>query len=213
MLFFSFIFLLIASISSTVSAEEAMMNFDHSQGKQGQTLLLAGGCFWCLEHDLEATKGVHSAISGYSGGERPNPTYENSHLVTAAYPTAHVETVKVNYDPVILPRQELLRYYFRHIDATDGGGQFYDRGPQYRPVIFVNNEAEKADAIAIKAESEALLGQPLKVEILPAVTFYPAEEYHQDYSQKNTLRYKAYRNGSGRDQKIKNLWDGAEQKE
>src|SRR5204863_410747 len=133
------------------------------------------------------------AVSGYSGGSRPNPTYEDYHDVDAANPVPHVEAVRVTYDPSKLSYQKLLDYYFRHIDPTDGGGQFCDRGPAYRPVVFVGNEAERKTAESKKAEVAGQLKQKVAVEVLDAPTFWPAEDYHQDYANKNPVRYKYYR--------------------
>ena len=151
--------------------------------------ILAGGCFWCVEHDLRQLPGVVDVVSGYTGGSRPNPTYENYHDVNAANPVSHVEAVRVTYDPSRLSYESLLDYYFHHIDPTDSGGQFCDRGPAYRPVVFVGNETERKVTEAKKAEVARLLKQNVTVEVLGAQTFWPAEDYHQDYASKNPLRY------------------------
>ena len=132
------------------------------------TAVLAGGCFWCVEHDFRQLPGVIKAVSGYSGGSRPNPTYENYHDVDAENPVPHVEVAQITYDPSKLSYPALLDYYFRHIDPTDGDGQFCDRGPAYRPVIFVANEEERKVAEAKKAEVAALIKQPVAVEIADA---------------------------------------------
>ena len=147
--------------------------------------ILAGGCFWCLEHDMRPLPGVTEAVSGYSGGSRANPTYEDYHNVDAANPVPHVEAVRVTYNPAVLSYEKLLDYYFRHIDPTDGGGQFCDRGPAYRPVVFVGSEAERKVAEAKKAEVAHLLNQKVAVEVLNAQTFWPAEDYHQRYLKKH----------------------------
>lgn len=168
--------------------------------------ILAGGCFWCVEHDLRQLPGVVDVVSGYTGGSRPNPTYENYHDVDAADPVSHVEAVRVTYDPSRLSYESLLDYYFRHIDPTDNGGQFCDRGSAYRPVVFVSNETERKVAETKKAEVAHLLKQNVAVEVLDAQTFWPAEDYHQDYASKNPLRYKYYRWNCGRDQRVETIW-------
>ena len=168
--------------------------------------ILAGGCFWCVEHDMRQLPGVTEAVSGYTGGSRANPTYEDYHDVDAANPVPHVEAVRVTYNPAVLSYEKLLDYYFRHIDPTDGGGQFCDRGPAYRPAVFVGNDAERKAAEAKKAEVARLLKQNVAVEVLNAQTFWPAEDYHQDYAAKNPIRYKYYRWNCGRDQRVRALW-------
>ena len=142
------------------------------------TAVLAGGCFWCVEHDFRQLPGVIKSVSGYSGGSRPNPTYENYHDVDAQNPVPHVEVAQITYEPSKLSYAALLDYYFRHIDPTDGDGQFCDRGPAYRPVIFVRNEEERKVAEAKKAEVAELIKQPVAVEVAEAKAFWPAEEYH-----------------------------------
>ena len=173
------------------------------------TAVLAGGCFWCVEHDFLQLAGVIKAVSGYSGGSRPNPTYENYHVVDAQNPAPHVEVAQITYEPFKLSYAALLDYYFHHIDPTDGDGQFCDRGPAYRPVIFVRNEEERKVAEAKKAEVAELIKQPVAVEIAEAKAFWPAEEYHQDYADKNPVRYKFYRWSCGRDQRIEEVWSAA----
>jgi peptide-methionine (S)-S-oxide reductase len=172
--------------------------------------ILAGGCFWCVEHDVRQLPGVTDAVSGYTGGSRANPTYEDYHDVDAANPAPHVEAVRVTYNPAVLSYEKLLDYYFRHIDPTDGGGQFCDRGPAYRPAVFIGNEAERKVAEAKKAEVARLLKQNVAVEVLNAQTFWPAEDYHQDYASKNPIRYKYYRWNCGRDQRVEAVWKNAQ---
>ncbi len=173
------------------------------------TAILAGGCFWCVEHDFRLLDGVTGVVSGYTGGTRPNPTYDNYHDSDAANSVPHVEAAQITYDPAKLSYEKLLQFYFRHIDPTDGDGQFCDRGPAYRPVIFVATEDERAIAEAQEVEVAKLIGQPVAVEILPAKTFWPAEDYHQDYAAKNPVRYKYYRWNCGRDNRIDKVWGGA----
>jgi peptide methionine sulfoxide reductase msrA/msrB len=164
----------------------------------------AGGCFWCTEADFEKLSGVTKVVSGYSGGHKENPTYEE----VSAGNTGHVEAVQVYYDPSAVAYEELLDYFWRHIDPTDPAGQFVDRGAQYRSVIFYHNENQKILAEQSK-EAVARSGKfskPVATEIIPFTRFYKAEEYHQDYYKKHPLKYKFYRHGSGRDQFLKNVW-------
>ena len=164
----------------------------------------AGGCFWCTEADFEKVPGVMKAVSGYTGGKKENPTYEE----VSAGTTGHVEAVQVYYDPAEMTYEELLDYFWKHIDPTDPGGQFVDRGSQYRSVIFYHDEEQKR----IAEKSREALGKsgkfnkPIVTEIIKFTKFYEAEEYHQDYYKKNPLRYKVYRFGSGRDQFLKKVW-------
>ena len=166
-----------------------------------EELILAGGCFWCLEHDLESLRGVNSVESGYSGGDLQNPTYENH--------DGHQEVVLVNYDPGIITLSEIFRLYFRNIDPLDGEGQFCDRGDSYRPVIFFDNSYEEnvANKAILFASKE--LGVPFEkiyVELKPKSKFWIAEDYHQDFANRNELKYKFYRFSCGRDQKLDKLW-------
>jgi peptide methionine sulfoxide reductase msrA/msrB len=169
-----------------------------------QTAVFAGGCFWCTESDFEKVDGVIEAISGYTGGDMPNPTYEQ----VSAGGTGHVEAVKVIYDPAKITYKQLLDVFWRHVDPTDGGGQFVDRGSQYRSVIFYADDNERAMAEASKKRLAASgrFDKPLVTEILPLGAFYPAEDYHQDYYKKNPIRYGWYRSGSGRDQFLEKVW-------
>jgi peptide methionine sulfoxide reductase msrA/msrB len=164
----------------------------------------AGGCFWCTEADFEKAPGVVKVISGYAGGQKKNPTYEEVSSGT----TGHVEAVQVYYDPAKVTYQQLLDYFWRHIDPTDGGGQFVDRGAQYRSVIFYQDEEQMRLA---EKSKEALnhsgrFKKPVVTDIVKFTNFYPAEEYHQDYYKKNPLRYRYYRHGSGRDQFLTKVW-------
>ncbi len=166
-----------------------------------EEVILAGGCFWCLEHDLESLKGVDSVISGYSGGDLQNPTYENHN--------GHQEVVLVNYDSEVVTLSEIYRLFFRNIDPLDGGGQFCDRGNSYRPVIFFENSDEKNQAIESLLSASKELGVQLdqiNVGLKPKSHFWEAEDYHQDYANKNELKYKFYRFSCGRDQKLDKLW-------
>ena len=164
----------------------------------------AGGCFWCTESDFEKLPGVVKVISGYTGGHKERPSYGE----VSAGSTGHVEAVQVFYDPSKVTYAVLLDYFWRHIDPTDGGGQFVDRGSQYRSVIFCHDEEQKRLAEKSKEElnKSGKFKKPIMTEIVPFTQFYEAEEYHQDYYKKNPLRYKFYRFNSGRDQFIEKAW-------
>jgi peptide-methionine (S)-S-oxide reductase len=168
--------------------------------------ILAGGCFWCVEHDFRQLPGVVGVVSGYSGGTRTNPTYQNHHDVSAADPVPHTEVVEVTYDTTKLTYERVLDFYVRHIDPTDGGGQFCDRGPAYAPVIYPADAAEAAAAQAKLAEVAALLKTKIAVAVRPATPFWAAEAYHQDYAGKNPIRYNYYRRGCGRDARVGKVW-------
>jgi peptide methionine sulfoxide reductase msrA/msrB len=168
------------------------------------TAVFAGGCFWCTESDFEKVPGVIDAISGYTGGHVKNPSYEQ----VSAGGTGHMESVKVIYDPSKVTYKQLLEYFWQHVDPTDPGGEFVDRGPQYRSAIFYANEKQKRLAEKTKARLEAsgVFKKPIATLILPLGPFYPAEKYHQDYYKKNPIRYHFYRYNSGRDQFLKGTW-------
>ena len=164
----------------------------------------AGGCFWCTEADFEKVDGVVEATSGYAGGSKENPTYEE----VSAGGTGHLETVQILYDPKKVSYQELLDYFWRHVDPTDPGGQFVDRGAQYGSAIFYRNEQERRIAEESKRELErsGVFDKPIVTKIMELPRFYEAEEYHQNYYKKNPVRYKFYRWNSGRDQFLKTAW-------
>ena len=166
-----------------------------------EELILAGGCFWCLEHDLESLKGINFVQSGYSGGDLQNPTYENHE--------GHQEVVLVDYDSQLVTLNEILRLYFRNIDPLDGNGQFCDRGDSDRPVIFFKDATEESDAINAFVSASNELRVPLEkisVEIKSKSQFWLAEEYHQNFAERNELKYKFYRFSCGRDQRLDKLW-------
>jgi peptide methionine sulfoxide reductase msrA/msrB len=169
-----------------------------------QTATFAGGCFWCVEADFEKVDGVIEAISGYSGGHTENPTYEE----VSAGRTGHTEAVQVIYDPQRVSYRQLLDVFWRHIDPTDAGGQFVDRGSQYRSAIFYHDEEQKRLAQASKTalEKSTRFNRPIATEITMLTRFYRAEDYHQDYYKTHGLRYKFYRSNSGRDQFLKKAW-------
>jgi peptide-methionine (S)-S-oxide reductase len=173
-----------------------------------KTAILAGGCFWCIETDFEKLDGVTDAVSGYAGGDRPNPNYENYNKLTDGYTIPHIEVIKVTYDANKLSYRDILEYHVRHIDPTDGEGQFCDRGAGYIPAIFVKNGDERATAEAVLKETADILKTYINVKILDDAEFFIAEEYHQDYSKKSPTRYKFYRWNCGRDQRIDEIWGG-----
>ncbi|HEX8262093.1 MAG TPA: peptide-methionine (S)-S-oxide reductase MsrA [Allosphingosinicella sp.] len=164
--------------------------------------VFAGGCFWCTEADFDKMPGVVSTTSGYSGGRVADPTYEQ----VSAGGTGHIEVVRVVYDPSRISYQALVARFFRTVDPLDGGGQFCDRGSQYRPAIFVANPGERRIAEATKARAAALLKKPVATLILPAAPFYPAETYHQDYYRKNPVPYRYYRYRCARDARLAAIW-------
>jgi peptide-methionine (S)-S-oxide reductase len=167
------------------------------------TAIFAGGCFWCVESDFDKVKGVLSTTSGYTGGTVKNPTY---HQVSAGG-TGHAESVKLVYDPSQVSYEQLLHVFWRNIDPLAKNRQFCDSGRQYRSAIFVMNEEQRRAAEASKAEVEKRFApQAVQTEIVDAAPFYPAEDYHQDYYEKNPVRYKFYRWNCGRDQRLKELW-------
>ena len=167
------------------------------------TAIFAGGCFWCMEADYEKQAGVTGVVSGFTGGTLPNPTYSGNHQ-------GHFEAVEVTYDPAIVDYAELLNVFWKNVDPFDNQGQFCDKGPSYRSAIFPGNESEKVLAEQSKAKVAARFsGQTVYTEIRDRGQFWPVEEYHQDYSLKNPVRYKYYRWNCGRDQRLEQLW-GAE---
>jgi peptide-methionine (S)-S-oxide reductase len=167
--------------------------------------VLAGGCFWCLEHDLEELPGVLEVISGYSGGSLERPSYRQ----VSAGGTGHQESVRVRFDSDKIGYATLLRAYWRNIDPFDGGGQFCDKGDSYRPVIFTGNAQQKMEARNSAAAAAKELGRPvssLKVAIKPLNRFWPAEAYHQNYAERNALKYRYYRFACGRDHRLDQVW-------
>ena len=177
------------------------------QSGSAQTLeqaTFAGGCFWCIEAPFDQVEGVVEAVSGYTGGERENPTYKE----VSNGATRHIESVLVTFDPETVSYSQLLDIYWRQFDPTDAGGSFYDRGHQYTSAIFYHDEEQRALAEASKRALDASgrFDKPIVTPIRPATSFYPAEDYHQDYYLKNSRHYKRYRRGSGRDRFIEKTW-------
>ena len=175
-----------------------------------KSAVFAGGCFWCTEADFEKVQGVVEAVSGYTGGHVKNPTYKQ----VSSGGSGHVEAVKVFYDPTVLDYEDLLWVFWRTMDPTDAGGQFVDRGQQYAGAIFYETAEQKrlAEASRRRLAENGPFEKAIVTEIRPLGTFYEAEDYHQDYYDKNPLRYNWYRTGSGRDQFLKETW-GASAKE
>jgi peptide-methionine (S)-S-oxide reductase len=167
----------------------------------------AGGCFWCMEHPFDEIPGVVSVTSGYTGGQKMNPTYEE----VSAGGTGHAESVQVVYDPARVTYEKLLNVFWHNIDPTAKDRQFCDSGYQYRSAIFYHNEGQHRLALQSKAllEKDKTFKEPVVTEIAQATEFYPAEDYHQHYYKKNPIRYKYYRHGCGRDQRLKELWGNA----
>ncbi len=164
--------------------------------------MFAGGCFWCTESDFDKVPGVFATQSGYTGGRLPRPTYEQ----VSAGGTGHIESVRVSYDPSRVGYAQLVRTLLHSVDAVDGGGQFCDRGSQYRSAIFVADPAQRRIAEAEIARAERQLGEKVATLVLPVSAFWPAEAYHQGYHRKNPARYNFYRWNCGRDQRLKALW-------
>jgi peptide methionine sulfoxide reductase msrA/msrB len=164
----------------------------------------AGGCFWCMVGPFEKLDGVKEVVSGYTGGHKENPTYEEVSSGT----TGHVEAIQITYDPSKVTYSKLLDIFWRQIDPTDASGQFADKGLQYRTVIFYHNDEQKrlAEKSKTALQNSGMYDKPIVTEIIPATTFYKAEDYHQDYHKKQPIRYKLYRNNSGRDQYLKKIW-------
>uniref|UniRef100_A0A832MKH2 Peptide methionine sulfoxide reductase MsrA n=1 Tax=Eiseniibacteriota bacterium TaxID=2212470 RepID=A0A832MKH2_UNCEI len=164
----------------------------------------AGGCFWCVETAFEGRPGVVSVVSGYTGGPERNPTYEQ----VSGRRTGHAEAVEIRFDPRRITYEQLLHLFWRSIDPTQPGGQFCDHGPQYRSAIFVHDDEQRRLAHASKRalERSGVLKRPIVTQIVPASTFWPAEEYHQDFWRKDPERYRSYRAGCGRDRRLAELW-------
>jgi peptide-methionine (S)-S-oxide reductase len=169
-----------------------------------ETATFAGGCFWCMEPPFDKLEGVISTTSGYTGGHKKDPTYkEVSHGGTG-----HAEAVQIVYDPKKVSYTKLLDVFWHNVDPTNAHGQFCDNGDQYRSEIFYHNEEQRRLAVASEQDLEKHkpFEAPIVTRIAPATIFYPAEEYHQDYYQKNPIRYKYYRYSCGRDQRLEKLW-------
>ena len=161
----------------------------------------AAGCFWCVEPPFDELNGVISTISGYTGGNKKNPTYEE----VSAGGTGHTEAMQVTFDPKLVSYEKLLEVYWKNVDPFDGGGQFCDRGNQYRPGIYYHSEAQKEAAEKSRKKRSSLTKRRIAVEIEQMTEFYPAEDYHQNYYQRNPIRYKFYRYSCGRDKRLRQV--------
>ena len=183
----------------SAQAEETMKN----ENAHMATAIFAGGCFWCMEPPFEKLPGVVAVISGYTGGSKINPTYQE----VSAGTTGHTEAIQVIYNPQLVDYNTLLDTFWANIDPTDGNGQFVDRGRQYRSAIFYLNDEQRrlAELSRDKLAASGLFKEPIVTEITTAGPFYPAEDYHQDYYKKNPLRYNYYRWNSGRDQFLESV--------
>lgn len=200
-----YIFLiLILFIISGCTNSNTQEKMDEKNLSNYSQAIFAGGCFWCSESDFEKNEGVIEVVSGYTGGDIENPTYEQ----VSSGETNHREAVKVYYDSSIISYTQLLEIFWKHIDPTDENGQFVDRGFQYTSAIYYLNEEEKQLAQESKEKVQELFDEEIVTPILPVAEFYDAEQYHQDYYKKNKLRYSYYRSASKRDDFIEENWKG-----
>jgi peptide methionine sulfoxide reductase msrA/msrB len=185
---------------------------DNSPAKGGEAVAyFAGGCFWCVESDYEKLPEVKDVVSGYMGGTVENPSYNQ----VSSGGTGHREAIKVIYDPSKTTYRELVLHLLKHIDPTDAGGSFYDRGHQYTSAIYYQSDEEKAIAESVikEVDESKVFDKPVVTSLEPAGTFWLAEKYHQDYYKKSPVRYKYYRKGSGRDAFIESVWGNSNQEE
>ncbi|MDH5540873.1 MAG: peptide-methionine (S)-S-oxide reductase MsrA [Rhizobacter sp.] len=182
----------------------ALATLVHAQPMATAKAVFAGGCFWCVEADFDKVEGVLSTTSGYTGGTVANPTYAQ----VSAKRTGHAEAVEIVFDPAKVSYERLLEHYWRTIDPTTPDRQFCDAGSPYRTAIFAQDEAQLKAALASRQalEKSKPFKEPIVTEVVKGGAFYPAEAYHQDYYLKNPIRYKYYRNGCGRDARLKQLW-------
>jgi len=199
------IFLAFGGLRPAYGGQATERDAMEEKGKNLESATFAGGCFWCVESDFEKVDGVVEVISGYTGGSKEDPTYEE----VSTGGTGHVEAVQVLYDPTRITYRELLDVFWRHVDPTDPGGQFVDRGSQYRSAIFYHDDEQRRLAQESREElnRSGWFEKPITTEILPLSRFYKAEDYHQDYCTTNQIRYKLYRSNSGRDQFLKEVWE------
>ena len=187
----------------TTEAPQAPSAPQAPQAPKQAIATFAAGCFWCTEADFDKVKGVISTMSGYTGGRVPNPTYRQ----VSDGVTGHAEAVQVVYDPSVVSYEALLDHYWKNVDPFTANRQFCDVGNQYRPEIFVHDAAQRAAAQASKARVQQRFTQPVVVAISEAGAFYPAEDYHQDYYEKNSAQYRFYRFGCGRDARLRSIWE------
>jgi methionine-S-sulfoxide reductase len=196
-------FIALAGITLAFAGSEGKLSEETQVNLEIATF--AGGCFWCMEPPFDKLAGVLSTTSGYAGGTEENPTYKE----VASGRTGHAEAIRIVYDPTKVTYAELLDVFWKNIDPTQVDGQFADRGRQYRTAIFYHDEEQKELALASKdaLEKSGRYTRKIVTEITAAGAFYPAEDYHQDYYKKNSVHYKMYRYGSGRDQYLKEVWE------
>jgi len=190
------------NVFAAVCAVIVACSLGSAQAQALETATFAGGCFWCVESDFDAVPGVVETVSGYTGGSLPNPSYKQ----VSAGGTGHREAVQIRYDAGVVSYAQLLTAYWHSVDPTDAGGQFCDRGESYTTAIFVQDDAQRAEAERSKQAVEEELGHTVVTTIEAATPFFPAEAYHQDYYQKNPVRYGFYRWNCGRNQRIEQLW-------
>ncbi len=203
--FFIILIILIAVLFTTINGSSKSVHQSKSSSIPDlRKATFAGGCFWCMEPPFEKLTGVSKVISGYTGGKKENPSYKE----VATGSTDHAEAIEIHYDSSIISYNDLLEVLWRNIDPTDGSGQFVDRGKQYRPAIFYHDKDQKklAEKSRNKLEKSKRFKNKIETKIIKATKFYAAEEYHQDFYKKSTVRYKIYRVGSGRDQFLKKHW-------
>jgi peptide-methionine (S)-S-oxide reductase len=193
---------LAAAAIALASAAVAQDKSASSSAEPTAVATFAGGCFWCMQPPFDKTPGVLHTTAGYTGGTKVDPTYEE----VSDGGTGHAESVEVTYDPSKVTYQQLLDIYWHNVDPLDTGGQFCDRGNQYRTAIFYHGDEQRQLAEASKQALTKRFDQPIATEIVPAGPFYPAEDYHQEYYKKNPIRYKFYRWNCGRDQRLTELW-------
>ncbi len=174
----------------------------HARAAETERAVFAGGCFWCMESEFDSEKGVISVTSGYTGGSAQTATYKQVSTGT----TGHVEAVEVVFDPAVVSYSRLLTIFWRNVDPLDAEGQFCDKGSQYAAGIFYLDDAQKTAAEQSLADAEKKLGQKVATFLRPAMAFYPAEDYHQEYYKKNSVAYKTYRYGCGRDRQLERIW-------
>mgnify|MGYP001457377733 CR=1 FL=1 len=187
-------------------SQDAYSQSNSTQAQEMEKAIFAAGCFWCIEKDMEKLEGVVEAVSGYTGGRTENPTYQDVSTGT----TGHREAIQVTFDPSKVSYSDLLDVFWKNHDPFDNRGQFCDVGFQYTAAIYYLNNAQKKLAEESKAEAEKALGQEILTEIEPAATFYNAEDYHQNYYEKNPIRYNFYRWNCGRDQRLEEIWSKSE---
>lgn len=204
------------NLSTLAVAMSAALAALSSSAAELSSATFAGGCFWCMEKPFDQIEGVHSTVSGYIGGHKHKPSYRE----VSAGTTGHTEAVEIKFDPEKVSFEALLAVFWRNVDPFDGKGQFCDKGSQYRPGIFFHDEQQKAKAerSLAKLKSDELKdalagGEKIAVEITKASSFYAAEDYHQDYYQKNPVRYNYYRYRCGRDARLEAVWGPAEKTE